>query len=201
MNSLRFFSAASVLIVAAAAGARAAPGAPPADAVAGEPAVLPRATRYDFTSRINGRSYRVLVAAPFKADPDKFYPVFYVLDGNWYFFAAAENVTEAGNTITPAIVVGVGYPTEDNDAVAYRRALELTPPGGPRGPDAEPTGGGDDFLRVLLEEVKPLVQARYQVDVHRQTLYGKSLGGLMVLRLMFRNPGAFQTYVAASPAI
>ena len=36
--------------------------------------------------------------------------------------------------------------------------------------------GGDDFVHVLLEEVKPFVRTRYKVDESRQTLYGKSLG-------------------------
>jgi len=168
---------------------------PPADA----PVVLPRAVRHDFTSRINGRDYRVQVAAPFRADPARAYPVFYVLDGNWYFLAAAENVTEAASTITPAIVVGVGYPTDDNDLVGHRRLFELTPTEGKV--DWGRGGGGDAFLRVILEEVKPWVEAHYRVDAARQTLYGKSLGGLMVLRTLFRHPEAFQTYVAASPSI
>lgn len=154
--------------------------------LAAEPVVLPRSALHDFTSQVDGRRYRVEVATPFHADPAKAYPVFYVLDGNWYFLAAAENVTEAGQTITPAIVVGVGYPTFDNDEVARRRMYEL---------------GSDEFMRVLLEEVKPWVMAHYHGDPGDQVLYGKSMGGLAVLRTFFRHPDAFQAWVAASPAI
>lgn len=157
-----------------------------APALAAAPVVLPRSELHDFTSRVNGRRYRVEVATPFRADPAKPSPAFYVLDGNWYFLAAAENVTEAGKTITPAIVVGVGYPTFDNDLVARRRMTEL---------------GSDDFMRVLLEEIKPWVNAHYRVDPARQILYGKSMGGLAVLRTWFRHPDAFSVWVAASPAI
>ena len=49
--------------------------------------------------------------------------------------------------------------------------------------------------------MKPLVAARYPVDPARQILFGKSLGGLMVLRSLFKNPGAYQAYIAASPSI
>ena len=181
------------------------PAALPDLASAGAPVAQPRETQYDFTSRINGRKYRVMVSAPFKADPRKTYPVIYVIDGNWYFRATADSVTESSGAgrILPAIVVGVGYPTDDNDEVGRRRWLELSLPGGPEGKDHDlsKVGAGDLFLRVLLEEVKPLVQARFPVDETQQTLYGKSLGGLMVIRMLFHHPEAFHTYVAASPSI
>jgi predicted alpha/beta superfamily hydrolase len=165
------------------------------------PVTLPRADRYDFRSAVTGRDYRVQVAMPYKAEAGKKYPVFYVLDGNWYFLPAADNVTESGDTIRQAIVVGIGYPTDENSEVHRRRGFELTPATGLSTRNGNPSGGGDDFIRMLLEEVKPLVEARYPVDTTRQSLYGKSLGGLMVLRVLFRHPEAFQTYVAASPAI
>lgn len=171
----------------------------------GVPVSQPRETQYDFTSRINGRKYRIMVSTPFEADPHKAYPVIYVIDGNWYFRATADSVTESSGAkrIIPAIVVGIGYPTDDNGEVGRRRWLELSLPGGPEGNDhdMDKVGGGDLFLRVLLEEIKPFVQARYHVDETDQTLYGKSLGGLMVIRTLFRHPQAFQTYVAASPSI
>jgi len=162
---------------------------------------LARADRYDFTSKVNNHDYRVQVAMPYKAEAGKKYPVVYVLDGNWYFLPAADNVTESGDTIRQAIVVGIGYPTDDNSEVHKRRGYELTPATGLTSRNGNPSGGGDDFIRMLLEEVKPMIEARYPVDTTRQSLYGKSLGGLLVLRVLFRHPEAFQTYVAASPAI
>lgn len=173
---------------------------PPADGV---PVTIPRARQYDITSKINGREYRVFVAMPFKADPAKKYPVIYLLDGNWYFGPAAYNVTESAGAraISQAIVVGIGYPSDDNDLAGSRRGFELTPSADPKSTAQRPRGGGDAFLRVLEEEVKPLVAARYPVDPARQILFGKSLGGLMVLRSLFRNPGAYSAYIAASPAI
>ncbi|HVZ66407.1 MAG TPA: alpha/beta hydrolase-fold protein [Lacunisphaera sp.] len=170
----------------------------PAD---GAPVAIPRARQYDLTSKVNGREYRVYVAMPFKADPAKKYPVIYLLDGNWYFGPTAYNVTESGGAraIKQAIVVGIGYPSDDNDLANSRRLFELTP-SDPNSNDKR-RGGGDDFLRMLEEEVKPLVAARYPVDPAQQILFGKSLGGLAVLRSLFRHPGAYQTYIAASPAI
>src|SRR5665213_1155825 len=63
------------------------------------------------------------------------------------------------------------------------------------------SGGGDAFLRVLEEEVKPFVKARYNVDSTKEILFGKSLGGLIALRALFRNPAAYAAYVLSSPSI
>ncbi len=168
----------------------------------GAPAAIPRARQYDLTSKINGRTYRVFVSTPFGARPDQRYPVLYVLDGNWYFAPASVNATESSGAgeLVPAIVVGVGYPTEDNDLVGRRRSFELTP-WSPEGAPADQYGGGDVFLRVLEEEIRPFINARYATDPARQILYGKSFGGLLVLRSLLTNPGAYATYIAASPAI
>jgi predicted alpha/beta superfamily hydrolase len=168
----------------------------------GNSAAIPRASQYDLTSRINGRTYRVFVSTPFGAQPGRRYPVLYVLDGNWYFAPASVNATESAGAgeLDPAIVVGMGYPTEDNDLVGRRRAFELTP-WSPAGSAAGQYGGGDAMLRVLEEEIRPFVNAHYATDPVRQILYGKSFGGLLVLRSLLANPGAYSTYIAASPAI
>jgi predicted alpha/beta superfamily hydrolase len=169
----------------------------------GAPVTVPRARQYDLTSKINGRSYRVFVSTPFNADPAKKYPVFYVLDGNWYFGPTSINLTESsgGGTILPAIVVGIGYPSDDNDVARTRRGLDLTISADAADTDPAARGGGDAFLRFINEEVKPFIAARYAIDPTRQILYGKSLGGLMVVRQLFRDPSAYSTYIAASPAL
>ena len=168
----------------------------------GTPAAIPRARQYDVTSKINGRTYRVFVSTPFGARSGQRHPVLYVLDGNWYFAPASVNATESAGAgeLVPAIIVGLGYPTEDNDLVGSRRAFELTP-WSPEGTPSGKFGGGDAFLRVLEEEIRPFVNARYATDPARQILYGKSFGGLLVLRSFLTNPGAYSTYIAASPAI
>lgn len=164
----------------------------------GAPVTIPRAKQYDLTSKINGRTYRVFVSTPFQAEAGKKYPVIYLFDGNWYFGPASINATES---TVPAIIVGIGYPTEDNRLVGSRRGFELTISREAADKDETAHGGGPAFLRFVAEEVKPFIAAHYAVDPTRQILYGKSLGGLMVLHQMFTDPKAFSTYIAASPAI
>jgi len=67
-------------------------------------------------------------------------------------------------------------------------------------------GGVDDFLKTIETEVKPRVQAlavenHASVNLHDQTLFGHSLGGLAVVDALFTEPGAYRTFVAASPSI
>jgi len=164
----------------------------------GAPVTIPRAKQYDLTSRINGRTYRVFVSTPFRAEEGKKYPVVYLFDGNWYFGPASINATESS---IPAIFVGIGYPTEDNRLISSRRGFELTISREAADKDDTVHGGGGAFLRFVSEEVKPFIAAHYAVDPARQILYGKSLGGLMVLHQLFTDPTAFSTYIAASPAI
>lgn len=164
----------------------------------GAPVTIPRAKQYDMTSKINGRTYRVFVSTPFRAEEGKTYPVIYLFDGNWYFGPASINATESS---VPAIVVGIGYPTDDNREVGSRRGFELTISREAADQDDTVHGGGGAFLRFVSEEVKPFIATRYAVDPARQILYGKSLGGLMVLHQLFTDPTAYSTYIAASPAI
>ncbi|MCX6950057.1 MAG: alpha/beta hydrolase-fold protein [Opitutae bacterium] len=171
----------------------------------GEPVVLPRAVQFDFASRINGQVYRLMVSTPAKMQPGTRYPVFYVLDGYWYFHAAARMVpAEPADHLMAAIVVGVGYPTDEMAELLRRRTFDLTPPpvagAVPAGAESG-TGGVDEFLHLLLDEVRPFINHRYPVDESRQAIFGMSNGGVAVLRLLFRHPEAFQAYIAGSPAI
>jgi len=173
-------------------------------AQAGAPVLIPRSRQYDIKSKITGITYRVMVSTPFDANPGKAYPVVYVLDGNQYFGSASEIVTRLATLkdIEPAIVVGIGYPTDDPFEVNRLREGDLTPSGSrTAAAKGERSGGGDGFLKGINEEIKPFIAAHYKVDPNKQILYGHSLGGLMALREMFRDPTEFSTYILSSPSI
>jgi predicted alpha/beta superfamily hydrolase len=167
---------------------------------AGEPVTVPRARQYDLTSRINGQTYRLFISTPLNAQPNMAYPVVYVLDGNLIFGTAVDAVTLQPllDQVAPAIVVGIGYPTDDVSKLIRLRAFDLIPS---RQAAGQAGGGADAFFRVIEEELKPFVMGRHRVDPSKQIIYGCSLGGLAVLRNLFRNPTAFSTYIVASPSI
>jgi hypothetical protein len=62
-------------------------------------------------------------------------------------------------------------------------------------------GGLDDFLQIIETEIKPLVAELAKVDASNQVLFGHSLGGLAALHALFTEPGAFRTFIVASPSI
>ncbi len=55
---------------------------------------IARTRQFDITSKINGRTYRIMVASPGSPGISGRYPVLYVLDGNQYFGTAAEAVSQ-----------------------------------------------------------------------------------------------------------
>jgi predicted alpha/beta superfamily hydrolase len=170
------------------------------DVINSSAVIVPRATQYDITSRINGATYRIMVSSPPNADLSVANPVLYVLDGNVYFATATEAMWRQSRfLVAPAITVGIGYPTEDE--FAQRRLFDLTPYAAQEPEVGERSGGGVAFLRVIEEEVKPFLMSKYKIDPTKQIFWGQSVGGLTVLRALLRTPEAFSDYIMSSPSI
>src|SRR5687767_7609017 len=96
MNASR--SAAAIWLLMCAAiplEAQTQPGPIPAQ---GQPAKLPGAFQFDFTSRVTGRPYRLTITAPVNPDPSLLYPALYVLDGTAWFATSSEVATVFGAT-------------------------------------------------------------------------------------------------------
>lgn len=163
-------------------------------------------------SKVENRAYRIRVAIPKQSEPIEGYPIIYVLDGNAYFPLFRDVVrmqsVRAGHTgVNPAIIVGIGYPGEQDFATEYR-VYDYTPPSSsltlPPKPDGKPwppSGGVNQFLRFIEEELKPHIESTFWIDRKKQTLFGHSLGGLCTLYAMFTKTYLFQQYIAISPSI
>jgi predicted alpha/beta superfamily hydrolase len=148
------------------------------------------AIQFDLASEISGRTYRVFVFEPAVPPPPAGYPLVIALDGNLTFplLATMDGAFALGGGRT-ALVVGVGYPTDDPAELFRLRTPDLTAP------------GAEAFRRFLAEELRPAIDAAFCVDPDDQTLYGHSMGGLFVLDALFNDPDAFGGYVASSPSI
>lgn len=180
-----------------------------ADATAWQEATLPIAQQRDIVSAATGKTYRIFLYKPAGTAPAEGYPVIYVLDANTMFTPLSMLVHSQAQRrdatgVTPAIVVGIGYPTKGLlDEVA--RAEDYTPPA----PDLSNTGdaraprqgGADKFLSFIENELKPQLQRELPINTAKQALYGHSYGGLFTLHVLFTKPEAFQTYIASSPSI
>lgn len=178
-----------------------------------KPVALVGAKQWDFTSAQNGRAYRVFVWIPDSEPPEGGFPVIYGLDANTQFPMASDMVRcwSLGGAIRPAVMVGIGYPTDRLAEVMALRFKDLSLPATAEWMDSsvhpmagvtpENVGGVDDFLQVIEAEIKPAIAALAPVNRAEQTLMGHSLGGLTVLRALFTRPETYARFVAASPSI
>jgi predicted alpha/beta superfamily hydrolase len=186
-----------------------APATAPADTRAQAPVTLFGASQFDLASKISGRTYRISVYKPLTPAPPSGYPVVFVTDGNGMFPLAAAQMALMGLAGKGAVVVGIGYPSDDFMKPMMLRYRDLTPvtedktlfSTQPPLAEADQGGGSDLFYRFIAEELRPAVSASYPLDAHHQTLYGHSLGGLFVLGVLFKHPESFNNYVASSPSI
>jgi predicted alpha/beta superfamily hydrolase len=175
------------------------------------PVTLPGATRFDMTSKISGRTYRIFVYQPLSPPPEGGYPVVVTTDANLTFPLAATMASGFALRGGPApMIVGVGYAADEPLTPMFMRNRDLTPPTpaeaippipGLPPPDPQNYGGDEDFYRFLVEELRPAIAAAHPVNPDDQTLFGHSLGGLFVLGMLFRHPTAFKNFVASSPSI
>ena len=192
-----------VLPLAAAQAGQAAQAASTAAGVPGY--TLPSTQVWDMPSD-SGDIYRILLSFPKEEDaPANGYPVLYVLDGNASFasFAETRRLLEYYD-LGKALIVGVGYPTDD--AYDARRTADfLYPVPYPKGSTQRQAplkgNGRDKFLDFLTGKLRTEISKRYKIDLDRQSLFGHSFGGLFALHALYARPQAFQSIVAASPSL
>jgi len=169
---------------------------------------MPDTEVFDVTAADDGQVYRIFVSKPSQPAPAAGFPVLYVLDANAFFAGFAgerrieEFVKQAGGSM---LVVGVGYPTEQTYEM-QRRLYDFTPAWPAKMPASEVSmaalkaGGNEHFARFLLGQLRPEIARRYPVAADRQALFGHSLGGLFALHVLYTQPTAFESIVAASPS-
>ncbi|MBY9078396.1 alpha/beta hydrolase [Paenibacillus sp. HN-1] len=169
---------------------------------------VPGTEVFDYSSGITGRSYRISVYTPSMPPSGDGYPVLYTVDMNAYFGSLAEAMTLQTRHplgLRPAVIVGIGYPS-DEPFVTNRRFLDLTIPADPEGlrPDGTPwpaNGEADSFQDFIESELMPLIARRFPAGSGRRSLFGHSLGGFFCLYTLMTRPHLFQTYIAGSPSI
>jgi predicted alpha/beta superfamily hydrolase len=137
---------------------------------------------------------------PGSPDPNKKYPVVYLLDGDVHFYSVVGLIhqlsTINGNNLSPEMIV-VGIPNTD-------RTRDLTPShekGGMLDSNFTRTsGGGENFTSFLEKELIPYIDAKYPTTSYR-TLIGHSFGGLMVINTLVHHTKLFNAYLAIDPSM
>ncbi len=153
-----------------------------------------------FTSNIvRGQEYVLQVSLPAGYEnSSKKYSVVYLMDSQWDFqlLTALYGEQYFDGFIPEAIIVGITWGGQNPNADSLR-ARDYTPTRESRLPQS---GGANNFLSVIKNEVFPLVEKTYRVDANDRSLVGCSLGGLFAMYTLFTQPAMFHRYVAASPA-
>jgi len=128
------------------------------------------------------------------------YQVLYLLDGEAHFHSVTglvNHLSEAGgnSVIPPMIVVGITNTdrTRDMTPTYVREVMGDTTL-------SRTTGGLDNFLRFLEEELIPFIDEKYPTTSNR-TFVGHSLGGLAGVYAMIMRPGLFQHTIAIDPSL
>ena len=179
-------------------------------------ATIPETETFDIHSEFVDADFRISVSFPFGYhETDARFPVLYLPDAWWTFGMATDiaRVLSADQLVPPMLVVGIDYPGGLGDAIALRvRDMTLRESEavermigqeiaafGPHPPLS--SGGADNFLGFLTEELIPRIERDYRADPNQRVLHGHSLGGSFVVDVVFRQPEAFTHYIASAPAL
>lgn len=165
---------------------------------------------FSVNSRFTNTTYNVKVYIPEEPAPEEGFPIYYVLDGLYYFGLVKDAVRlqqmNRGKTgIIPAIVVGICHQQEEmreRRFIDYTApAEELVMPKHAKGKIPSIYGGAEQFFCFIEQELVPLIEGKYPVNTKQRTLFGHSLGGYFALWCLFNQPEKFEHIIAISPSI
>ncbi len=158
------------------------------------------ARRTTLRSAVLGETRDVVVALPesYAREPERRYPVIYVLDGDSQRAHTADSAALLARIGAMPEAIVVSAPPVDGRG----RQRDYTPPGMRQDSDVaqSPDGRADRFLAFLKDELIPLVERDYRVSRPR-LLAGNSRGGLFVVYSLLAEPSLFDARFALSPAL
>jgi uncharacterized protein len=146
-----------------------------------------------------GRAFHIYVRLPadYATQPDRRYPVVYLLDGDSLFPILAANhlFLTYDDGLPEAIVVGIAY---GGFGPVNRRGVDFTPSAA--GVPAD-QAGAPAFQRFLRDELIPRIERDFHADPSRRILFGQSRGGSFVLYSAFTEPDLFWAGIASNPVV
>jgi predicted alpha/beta superfamily hydrolase len=169
--------------------------------------------RVKFNSRIMGEERTIWIRVPASyneaSSSTQTYPVIYVLDGKSAFFPVTGVVSfmseeDHVNYQIPEMIV-VGVDTEN-------RFRDLTPIKSTKQANGEESktpaqklmmsgsGGGEQFLNFLKEEVFTYIEKNYRTNPFR-IYVGHSLGGLTATYTFLKHPDLFNATISIDPSL
>lgn len=133
------------------------------------------------------------------ANPNKTYPVLYLLDGENHFHILSAYIDYLSHyeIIPPMMVVGI---------ISKDRRKDLTPTNstidyfGKVDSIYKTSGGNEHFFQFIKAELMPYIERNYKAGSYK-VFAGHSLGGITTINCMFTHPDMFDAYIAISPSL
>ncbi|HVL79397.1 MAG TPA: alpha/beta hydrolase-fold protein [Sphingomicrobium sp.] len=155
---------------------------------------------FPLQSREADHLYHIYVRLPegYDSEPDRHYPVVYLLDGDSAFpyLAPHHLFLTYDDKIPEAILVGIAYGSFAQPT--NRRHIDFMPPA--VGVESSESGAAA-FQQFLRSELLPTVEQRYRADPIRRILVGQSRAGAFVLYSAFTDPDLFWSRLASNPSM
>ncbi|NIJ44653.1 hypothetical protein FHR24_001092 [Wenyingzhuangia heitensis] len=124
---------------------------------------------------------------------DQHYPVIYLLDGEKYFHVVSGIVKNMSSGYYPLMPESIVVAIKNID-----RSRDLTPT--EVSSLSYKSGGASKFQAFIEQELIPEIEKQYKT-LDYKILVGHSFGGLYTLNTLFKNPKAFNAYLAIDPSL
>ncbi len=157
---------------------------------------MPGSYAHEFSSAVIGDSFSIVVSLPFGYDrTERAFPLLFALDGDGMFGMESDipRLLSFEGKVPPMIVASVVYGDLQKWFQKRMRDFHPTKDG--------VTGGAENFLTSLRDEILPFLQANYRVDVTNRALYGHSSAGLFAFYAGIKQPKLFSRILATSPSL
>jgi predicted alpha/beta superfamily hydrolase len=166
-------------------------------------------------SKFVDQTFEIYVQVPWsRADGSERFPVLYLTDSyGGMAFRNTTQVMQLGGDVPRFITVGIGYKMESPVHSLEIRTRDLTQteerpnPGlstlfkdAPNLKLKKKSGGAEDFLKFIREELQPFIDENYPTMPEDRGYWGDSLGGLFGLYVLFNAPDTFDRYIIGSPS-
>jgi predicted alpha/beta superfamily hydrolase len=156
-------------------------------------------------SGILNEDRRILIYTPKdSANPEKKYPVIYVLDADNHFAQIVEYSKYLSrqdvSVIPPLIVVGITNTDRSRDLTPSHSIVNYS--GKPDTTSNSPyknSGGNEHFFQFIQKELMPYVVSNYKTQPYR-IFAGHSFGALTTINCLINYPDMFEAYIAVSPS-
>ncbi len=154
----------------------------------------------------DGRRLRVALPEGYD-DAGGDYPVLVCLDAQWTFGTVCDAALSLGlaRFVPRVIVVGVGWQANAAREVTALRATAFTPteaevPSFVGAGEAVRGGGGPAYLRWLVHDALPDLEANYRIRREEHCFVGHSLSALLGVHALLDGDGPFRRWLLASPS-